>query len=327
MEEKRVAVCVLFLALMGSHALAKSPPPPAARTLSGFPDVAIEPSVRMRAEGFKWDHEIQVALPPSYGKTDKRYPVLWVTDGSYIFESAVAVVNAWERKYLPEMIVVGIGAPPEAHKEVQMRRTYDFTPGAVLGFDGFGKALFERELKAAVDQRLKANGLAEVETFGGAPGFLKFLVETVRPALAAGYRMSGDHTLFGDSGGGLFCTYSLLARPEAFNRYICGSPSLYAANFELFRMEERYAQSHQDMRAEVFFGAGEGEVLEGGLISGWGVVSSMARMAEILKLRQYPSLKLHVRVFPDEEHGSVLQKNLSAGLRAVWQDELPAAHR
>src|SRR4029077_4043685 len=56
---------------------------------AGPPGVFIEPSRRMRAEGFKWDHEIRIALPHSYHETNKAYPVLWVTDGSYWFNTAV----------------------------------------------------------------------------------------------------------------------------------------------------------------------------------------------------------------------------------------------
>ena len=157
--------------------------------------------------------------------------------------------------------------------------------------------------------------------FGGAPRFLAFLVDTVRPALARDYRMANDHTLFGHSGGGLFCTYALIARPAAFDKYICGSPSLYEGNSELFHMEERYAATHKDMPASVFFGAGEGEILEGGIISAWGIVSSTARMAEILKMRSYPSLRLHVRIFPGEDHLSMVQMNLNWGLRTLWHSD------
>lgn len=66
----------------------------------------------MRAEGFDWDHEIQIALPASYYQSKKAYPVLWITDGLYTFETAVSIANAWDKYDLPEMIVVGVGARP-----------------------------------------------------------------------------------------------------------------------------------------------------------------------------------------------------------------------
>ena len=291
-----------------------------AQTLPGVPGVAIEPSRRMQGEGAEWDHEVRIALPASYATADKHYPVLWVLDGSMYFETAVRIVNVYASKDVPEMIVVAVGVPAEAYKEYQKRRSHDFTPNDVTGFTGLGSELLERELKA-VDEPPRADRMSPAQMGGGAEGFLKFLVDQIRPALARDYRMTDDHTLFGDSGGGTFCTYALLARPEAFQRYICGSPALNTGDYELFRMEERYARTHKDLRARVFFGSGEAEVLEGGVVSAFGIVSSMTRMAEILRLRAYPSLELHVRIFPNENHASVIPLNLSSGLRTVWHRE------
>lgn len=299
----------------------RKPPQVQRTTMFG---ATIEPVRRMRADGFEWEHEIQIALPASYRKSDKKYPVLWVTDGSFNFQPAVEIVNSTAKKYLPEMIVIGIGAPPEAIKEVQRRRVYDFSYHPVLGFEGFGGKLLDEQTEK-VNETMKANGSAPQNLLGGAPRFLAFLTGKVRAELSRDYRMSEDHTLFGHSGGGMFCTYALLADPEAFDKFICSSPSIYAGNQEAFRMEERYAGTHKDMRAKVFFGAGEDEVLEGGWISAWGIVSSMTRMAEILKLRAYPSLALHVRIFPGEDH-SVGMMSLRWGLRTLWEPQ-PEARR
>jgi len=219
------------------------------------------------------------------------------------------------------MIVIGIGTPPEASNEFSMRRIYDFTPNGGWSFQGFGSQCFEAEHNA-FNERMKADGIPLTTLHGGASGFLKFLVDVVRPALARDYRMTDSHTLFGDSAGGIFCALTMFSRPEAFSKYICGSPAFHWGNYELFRVEERYSQTHQDLPVQLFFGAGEGEILEGGFISAYGLVSSMARMAEILKMRAYPSLKLYARIFADEDHGSVIPSNLAQGLRTLWQDEV-----
>jgi hypothetical protein len=57
----------------------------------------------------------------------------------------------------------------------------------------------------------------------------------------------------------------------------------------------------------------------------WGLVSSMVRMAEILKVRAYPSLRLTARIFPGESHGSVIPLVIAWGLRAVWEKDLPTS--
>jgi len=288
------------------------------------PDVSIEPSVRIRGKGFYWDHEIQVALPPSYQKSNKAYPVLWVTDGLINFDSAVEVVNGSMQKYWPEMIVVGVGGPPEAYTEFQARRDYEFTFSLTnsWGFEGVGgDDLAKRTLESA---RLTPAAQARFGT-GGAPMFLGFLVDELRTTLEKKYRMSSRHILFGSSGGGDFCTYTLLTRPKSFDKYICLSPTLNSNDYELFRLEQKYAEVNKDLPAAVYFAAGEGEILQGGVVSALGVVSSMSRMAEILTLRQYPSLKLWAHIFPGEEHGTFKPAGLAHGLRAIWADNVDSA--
>lgn len=278
--------------------------------------VIIEPSRRMRAKDYPWEHEVQIALPPSYGKTEQRFPVLWVTDGSLLFELATALVTSCAHQGLTEMIVVGIGAPPEAIEETQRRRNFDFSPTANPGFSGFGSTA-HNEREQAGDKKRKAEGSAAIDLFGGAPRFLPFIARDVRERLGQDYRIADNHILFGHSGGGLFCAYALVAQPEAFDRYICGSAALAAGDYEVFRIEERYSQQHKDLSAVAFFGVGEKEVLDRNTL---GIFSSTARLPEILKTRAYPSLRLHFRVFEGEGHTSVIPPLLASGLRAVLED-------
>jgi predicted alpha/beta superfamily hydrolase len=164
--------------------------------------MTIEPSRRMRAKDYPWEHDIQIALPPSYGKTDQRFPVLWVTDGSLLFQLATALVASCAHQHIPAMIVVGIGSPPEVLEETQMRRNFDFSPTAIPGYSGFGSTA-HNERERAGEKKRKAEGGVPIDRFGGAPRFLPFVVQDVRRRLAQDYRMADDHTLFGHSGGGL----------------------------------------------------------------------------------------------------------------------------
>ena len=280
----------------------------AAEELAGY---QIQPSRRMGFGG-PWDYEIQVALPPSYGKTKKAFPVLWVTDGGGAFRPSIKEVSRVADKGVPEMIIVGIGAPPEA-TDAGLRRQYDFTitPDG-LGFPGLGGKLSDRIVDAAFSK-------TPLKHLGGAPQFLDFLISSVRPALAREFRMANDHTLTGHSGGGHFCGYAIFARPGAFQRYICTSPSLYTENNLIFSMEEAYAEKNSDMSARIFFAAGEAEMLQGGVVSSVGCVSSMARMVEILGLRNYPSLRLEARIYPGKDHGTVWPVAKEEGLIAVFR--------
>jgi uncharacterized protein len=270
------------------------------------PFFSVQPSRTMRALGFGWEHEIRVALPFSYALTDWAYPVLWILDNQ--LEHALTVLAG------SDLILVSVGAGGVPVREFGVRRAYDFAPTPDLSFTGAGGDYSRRETERLMPELLRSGA------GGGAARFLDFLVDTVRPALAAEYRMDpGDHGLFGFSAGGAFVGYAIFSRPDAFTRYICGSPALNTGNFHIFELEERYAAAHSDLPAHVFFGAGEAEMSEY-LLSGQGIVSSMARMVETLSIRGYPSLRMQARIFPGESHDTVLPYMLSWGVRSVWGD-------
>jgi predicted alpha/beta superfamily hydrolase len=159
-----------------------------------------------------------------------------------------------------------------------------------------------------------------------ADDLLAFLVDEVRPALAKTYRMEDDHGLIGHSGGGMFTSYALFARPGAFRRYIIGSPSSNAVDKAAFRLEEAYAADHTDLKADVFFGAGEQEIGQL-LMAAWGIVSAPVLMAETLLLRQYPSTRVTTRIFPGKDHYTVIADIISEGVRAVWADKVDVANK
>jgi len=277
--------------------------------------MSIEPARAMRTAAFDWDYEVQVALPASYGvMPDKAYPVLWLTDGPFLLPLAVGLLNTLVVGGLaPEMIIVGVGCASEAGAaEFGRRRSIDFTPpGKSILFDGLGGDYF-RKLGVPEGGEQKADDL------------LAFLVDELRPALARQYRMNDDHGLMGHSGGGMFASYALFARPGAFRRYIIGSPSSNAVERSAFRLEREYAAANEDLKADVFFGAGELEIGKLGLAA-WGIVSAPVLMAETLLLRQYPSLNVTTRIFSGKDHSSVIADVIAEGVRAVWADALNPA--
>jgi predicted alpha/beta superfamily hydrolase len=270
--------------------------------------MSIEPARVLRTAAFDWDHEVQVALPASYGVTpDKRYPVLWLTDGPLMLHLAVGLLNTLVfGRLAPEMIVVSVGCPSEAGvMEYGRRRMIDLTPpGRTILFDGPGGDYLGK--------------LGMPDGARQADDMLAFLVDELRPQLAQAYRIDADdHGLMGHSGGGMFANYALFARPGAFRRFIIGSPSSYGADRAAFRLEAAHAAAHQDLKADVFFGAGELEI--GQLMTAaWGVVSSPVLMAETLQVRRYPSLKLTTRIFPGKDHSTVIADVIGEGIRTVW---------
>ncbi len=251
-----------------------------------------EPARLVRAKGWQWDHEVRVWLPPTYRSSNRTYPTLWVTDNS--LEVVLAGLLGAGTGLVPEMIVVAVGAPRETGVlEFQRRRTYDFI--------------------AAKSQMGPMFAAVPDSMIGGAAGFLDFLVNQLRPLLAKEYRMDPtDHGYAGHSGGGQFGLYVLFNRPESFTKYLISSP---AANQPWLDMEQAWFAQHKDLKARVFLSAGEAEAT---LYAAAQIASTVALVAERLAGRKYPSLELSVRVFPGEDHLTVLPVAYTRGIRYLW---------
>lgn len=256
----------------------------------------VEPARRIRAEGWDWDHEVRIYLPPSYRSSDRTYPTLWVTDNS--LELIQGALMGAEFGMAPELIVVAVGAPTgTSPAEFQRRRSYDFIPDKSLMGDLFA---------AAPDG-----------TFGGAPGFLHFLVHQLRPLLAEEYRMDPeDHGYAGHSGGAQFGLYVLFNEPESFDKYVLSSPAVSQPWLE---MEEAWNEEHKDLEAKVFLSAGEAEASDP-VWAAAQIVSTVALVAERLATRNYESLELSVRIFPGEDHLTVMPIAYMRGVRQLYAE-------
>jgi hypothetical protein len=53
--------------------------------------------------------------------------------------------------------------------------------------------------------------------------------------------------------------------------------------------------------------------------------SSPALMAETLQMRQYPSLKVSMRIFPGKDHYMVMPDIISSGIQTLWADDVASA--
>ncbi len=302
---------VLALTLCGFSAVAEEEPDDMAEMMrsSNMPDDVMArfspdskiptrgtvDSVRsVRAEGWEWDHEVRVYLPASYHLTDRAYPTLWITDNN--LELIQGALTGDALGFSPELIVVAVGAPADVNPaEFQRRRSYDFIP--------------DKSLMGPMFAPLPA------ESIGGAPGFLDFLVNQLRPTLAGEYRMDpNDHGYAGHSGGGQFGLYVLLNQPESFAKYIISSPAAYQPWLD---MEARWHENNKDLKAKVFLSAGEAEAVHP-VWSASQIVSTVATMAERLTVRRYPSLELTVKIFPDEDHLTVMPIAYTRGIRVLW---------
>lgn len=149
----------------------------------------------------------QPLMPPP----PEGYPVITVTDGNMNFPLAMVMAGMFAFQAKPAM-VVAVGYPTSAPFDLMSLRVRDLTPPTPLE-----------------NIRLQPGMPAPLpENYGGAELFRRFLVEELRPGIAARWTVDpNDQTLYGYSLGGLFTLVSLFADPTAFKNFVAASPSIW----------------------------------------------------------------------------------------------------
>lgn len=128
------------------------------------------------------DYLISVALPDSYDSSEQSYPVLYLLDPSFSYLSVTEFVRFMAfTSTFPELIVVGIGYPPD--EDVFQSRQRDY--------------------------------------FTFQDDFLKIMGDELVPFIDSSYRTNtADRALIGFASGGEFVFHVLVNESELFNRYI-----------------------------------------------------------------------------------------------------------
>jgi predicted alpha/beta superfamily hydrolase len=171
---------------------------------------------------------IAVRLPVSYRTTERRYPVLYLTDGENHLGHTAATIEFLAREgRMPEAITVAV---------VNTDRQRDLTPTKLAG----------------------ANNPT-----GGADRFLDFFEKELIPAIDLRYRTSSYRVFGGHSLGGLFALHGLFTRPKLFDAWISVSPALRWDDRYLFRRAgEFFDKAGKDVAATAVITIGdEGEEL------------------------------------------------------------------
>jgi predicted alpha/beta superfamily hydrolase len=257
----------------------------------------------VHAQALNRDYQVFVALPESYRSSDRRYPVLFVTDAAYGFPVARSIAQRLAKHAgLEEAIVVGLSYA-KGDSGVYSRRR-DYTPSTPRG------------QSYASDTSGRAPAFGEAQAYGG------FIVDDVMPLIASHYRADMRRKIFvGHSYGSLLGLQMLLTRPASFEHYILGSPSLWFDRGVMFDRETAYAKAQKDMPASVFFGIGGRETLAPGKKRSRSeedadMVADLREVDAALKSHRYPGLTTRLEVFADEDHASVFPLVLTHGLRA-----------
>ena len=165
-----------------------------------------------------------VALPESYSRdADRRYPVVYVLDGlSQGVPLAKAAAEMSRDKLMPELIVVAIPnvRPPG--------RERDYTPPSMRQ-----------------DHELPDSPM------GKADAFLAFLRTELIPIIERDFRTAPERMLAGNSRGGLFVYYSLMAEPSLFHTRIAHSTPLWREDEHLVKRLDAFLTATPDLRGNL----------------------------------------------------------------------------
>lgn len=179
---------------------------------------------RFRSEAAGQEYLVQIRYPEGYEKSGKRYPVVYLLDGDYMFSIAHGVVQLLEwGEEVPELIAVGVA--------------YGGLHGPAKG----GPNMRDRDLSVFSTQP------AYVE--GGGEKFFRFLSAELIPSIDRELRTDpADRTLVGTSRSGDFAMWTLLTAPDVFRRYVV----IDAFNRGYFALEEALAAKRKELPKQVF---------------------------------------------------------------------------
>lgn len=264
----------LVVALFAALLLAQ---PAAARMVNERPmQLGTTFDLASKAEGEM--RHITVWLPPSYGKSARTYPVLYLLDGGeqqdllpVVGLAALGGLNG----VTDEMIVVGI----ESGQGLRIR---DFTSPSEV----------ERK---------------DFPTNGAAPRFRAFLGQELLPLIAARYRTSGETALMGESLAGYFVLDSALRQPDLVTTYIAVSPSIWWDEQSLVRDAATLLKAHPWPPGRKLYLS---QANEGAMVAG-----AMNRLLAALRADGPSELTWTFRSFPYERHLTTYHPSALEALR------------
>jgi predicted alpha/beta superfamily hydrolase len=234
-------------------------------------------------------YDLYVKLPKSYSKSDKKFPILILTDSDYSFPLVTSINR---RLNVEEYILIGISYSKGEKSTIS--RTRDYTP-----------TYSPNELRGHSKESRLASGKAD--------DFVAFIKNDVFLFLENTYRVDMTKKVFaGHSFGGLLASYMLVTTPDLFEYYLAGSPSLWYDNHCIMKFEDEYSKTESDMKANIFMCIGADEETK----TGSKMVTEMLDFKEKLLSRNYKDLYITSIVIPDEGHKTVYPSFITKGI--IW---------
>lgn len=269
---------ILFLALLLFFGNVNAQKTLEERSKSPF---EIGTSVTVHSTILDEDRVLNIYLPQGYATSNKKYPVIYLLDGSvdedFIHISGLVQFGSFSWiNMIPESIVVGIA---------NVDRKRDFTYPTTI----------------AQDKK-------DFPTTGGSKNFISFIEQELQPYINSTYNISEEKTIIGQSLGGLLAAEILLTKPQLFDNYIIVSPSMWWDNESLLKQKPVLAKTHKN----IYVGVGsEGPTMETGAIK--------LRYA-LMELYQNKG-EIFFNLFKDQDHGDTLHLAVYDAFEKIFEDQ------
>ena len=234
-------------------------------------------------------YQLSIGLPADYAKNpDKRYPVIYVTDGYWDFEKLDAIRGALVfDKVAPDFIIVGMGYAGSILDYCTLR-AWELSP-----------VPFGNDPKT-----------------GHAAEFLATIEHEIIPFVEREYRADPAHRVLGGASlGGLFTVYAMYSKPDLFSAWVAVTPAVALNNNWLLDYEEKFARAGGQLNGRLFVSMGENE--------GAAYLGSILLYNKRVSSRRYPGLAYQFRVVDGERHAGMQLESYTRGIRFVFAPLAP----
>jgi len=225
---------------------------------------------------------LNIYLPKSYSNSAKKYPVIYLLDGSadedFIHIAGLVQFGSFSWiQMIPESIVVGIA-------NVDRKRDFTFPSNNQLDQDEF-------------------------PTAGKSEQFIQFLEQELQPFITSNYKISEEKTLIGQSLGGLLAAEILLKHPKLFDNYIIVSPSIWWDDQTMLQWEPTKAWSPK----QIYIGGGtEGPAMQTGAINLY---------YKVLAASKNTKNKVYYKFLEAQDHGDALHLAVYDAFEKLFKSE------
>ena len=238
------------------------------------------------------EYLINVHLPPTYGMNEDSYPVIYYPDAFFATEVTTGTKKILELSgKIANTILVGISQEGDFMRVIS-DRCRDLIPTHI--------------------PQDKITVYAEgAPASGGADHFLAFIEHELLPLVEKEYRVDTSNRGFiGSSYGGLFAAWTMVNRPELFQRYIMTSPALYWDDYLFFKQEEELWQKSHTLNAKVYVSAGEKELEP--------FLQSVIRFRERFTAHNYKGFEFTFHIMRERDHETSYIEALPNGLLYLY---------